>query len=62
MEKTFLYKNNDQEFIEGEKSSSNPSIKNIQKDQLAKHFYASNTDNILLYVSNIKFSVDTIRQ
>ena len=29
----------------------NPSFKNVQEEQLAKHFYTLNTNNILLYVS-----------
>ena len=36
-----------------------PSIENINTDQLKKHFYAFNEDNVLHYVC-VNFFIDTI--
>ena len=52
--KTFSYKKNIYEYKE-----KGPSIENINTEQLKKHFYAFNEDNVLHYVS-VNFFIDTI--
>ena len=49
------YKHSDIYLDDEDKS---PSVENLHKEQLAKHFYTLNTDNVLLYVSK-KFSLLT---
>ena len=53
--KTFVYKRNNH----NEGKETGPSIENINTDQLKKHFYAFNEDNVLHYVS-VNFFIDTI--
>ena len=53
--KTFSYKRKNNY----ENKESWPSIENIKTDQLKKHFYAFNEDNVLHYVC-VNFFIDTI--